>query len=621
MNNLKITIPEKKEILEFAVESEMYKKIPVDIYENNLDLKEYYYRYGYLCVFHYTWKNVDAEYKGVYLDSQYFTFSKKSHAPVENYMYLNQEAVEKYCLNNEELYQHAIKKADGIINYKKEAAAPCKEIARRHLFLDRNQNVDKQTIQECMKIVKMLYPNIYGTVEEYFNGNNWINGYSFILRNDIFDELAEWVFNILNVLSRKYSGKTSSILLNVNLEQIGYLLIESYLYFMMQTGKYNLKEANLVNFIHTSKEESICPAFSENNISILLVSSEYYMPYTVTCIWSIIENMSPYYNYDILVMQSSLSDESKKILKEMCENISNLEIRPVDLKRHLFKYKLNVSERITKDIFYRTIAPFVLTNYEKMVVLDTDLVVNRDIAKLYSTDLEEYCVAATRDIVIAGFLNGANKTEQEYYFNECVLSNPFDYINTGVMVQNYSKIREKYECQKFMKFFQEKVYHVQEQDCMNLLLDGEIKFIDIRWNVNSYNYSRKKYTIENAPRERYLEYLEARKNPYIMHWPGSVKPWDTPDVDMARYFWKYARKAPLYEVVLLRLIKGEIGKAIQKHEKEIEKVQTVAAYTDSVDESSEDIKKLNVRLFPYNSRRRNFISKIYHRYIIKSGKW
>lgn len=619
MNNLKIIIAEDNINGDYDVDSWIYEKCPVNIYENHKELGAYYYRYGYLSVFHYAWKEIKSEYKGIYLNSQYFTFSEKSHRPVENFMYLNQEAVEKYYLDKETFYTDVLRDFDGIVGYREKTEETCVDRPRNHLFLKRNQKIDMEAAKICLKIIKTLYPDMHCYVEEYLNGNEILNGYSLILREDIFDNMAEWTFSILNVMSRELSFYTSNILINVDLEQAGYLLIEAYLYYLQKIKKYHLKEANLVKFFHMEKEEIIYPAFRKNNIPVLMVSSEYYMPYTVTCIYSVIQNMSAHYNYDILVMQSSLSDESKKILEEMCENIPNLQIRPVDLKRHLFKYQLSVNERITKDIFYRTIAPFVLTEYDKMVVLDTDLVVNRDIADLFHTDLKNYSVAAARDIVILGFLNGANTTEQQYYFNECVLSNPYDYVNTGVMVQNYARMREKYDCQEFMNFFQKKTYHVQEQDCMNLLLDGDIKFIDIGWNVNSYNYPRKKYTIEHAPLQRYLEYLEARKKPYIMHWPGSVKPWNIPDVDMARYFWKYARNAPLYEVVLSRMneakTKEGICSVIKKGEREKEELMIELENVREV--AILEKKKLNVRLFPYNSKRRNFLSRLYHKYLKK----
>lgn len=327
------------------------------------------------------------------------------------------------------------------------------------------------------------------------------------------------------------------------------------------------------------QKEELYPAFTENNISILMVSSNEYLPYCVVCITSIMENAKEDYNYDILVMQSTLSIGSIEILKSIERNYRNCSIRCVDLKEYLEEFKsVPTEQRITKDIYYRTIAPFVLENYKKMIVIDIDLVVNADLSELYNLDIEDYMAAAVRDIVICGFLNGANKIEEKYYFEECKLSNPYNYINTGIMLQNYNKIRECYTIKKFIEVFSRKKYHIQEQDSMNLLFDGNVKFLNIEWNVNPYNYQVKKKWIAAAPVEMYKEYTIARNNPKIVHWAGSIKPWNVVELDMAQYFWKYARKSIMYEILLSRLIKftvdnrnnkNTVYKKIKKHIKNI----------------------------------------------------
>lgn len=564
MDQIKIVVADSNQLKKEKILSDIYVYLNIDEYNFEESSLESHFKYGFLKCLFYAWKEVDAEHKGVYLGNEFFTFSEKCHNDKEKNLFLDSSSIEKYRLDSKSLMRSMVSERDGIVSCPEKMNEPVKSRIRNHIWSLEKRKIDEEVLNSCIEAVKTLYPNEGEFIEEYINGMEYYSGYSFILRSALFDKLAEYVFSVLRVLSNKYVTETSSIVKNNSIEEVGYLLIEAYLYKLMKEQKSCLIEANTIEFLNVSEEEEIYPAFEENNVSILIVSSEYYMPYATTCINSIIENMSEEYNYDILVMQSSLSDESKQILFEMHEHIPNLSIRCVDLKRNLTKFNLSVNERITKDIFYRTVAPFVLKQYSKMVVLDTDLVVNKDIAELYNTDLEGYSVGATRDLVILGFLNGDNLNERKYYLEECVLSNPYNYINTGVMVQDYTSIREKYECDSFMSYFQEQCFHVQEQDCMNKLLDGDIKFIDIHWNVNGYNYSRKKFSIEKSPQAYYLEYLEARKNPWIMHWPGTVKPWTKPDVDMARIFWKYARTSPMYEIILMRIYEGKIADAVKK---------------------------------------------------------
>ena len=46
------------------------------------------------------------------------------------------------------------------------------------------------------------------------------------------------------------------------------------------------------------------------------------------------------------------------------------------------------------------------------------------------------------------------------------------------------------------------------------------------------------------------DFLEARKNPYIIHYCSPRKPWNMPSVEYSQIFWHYARKTPFYEEIV-----------------------------------------------------------------------
>lgn len=59
--------------------------------------------------------------------------------------------------------------------------------------------------------------------------------------------------------------------------------------------------------------------------------------------------------------------------------------------------------------------------------------------------------------------------------------------------------------------------------------------------------------------EKYTEYFSARKNPYIVHYAGKIKPWNNPEVDLAEIWWKYAKFSPFYEEVIYKKINSIIN--------------------------------------------------------------
>ena len=63
-------------------------------------------------------------------------------------------------------------------------------------------------------------------------------------------------------------------------------------------------------------------------------------------------------------------------------------------------------ERFPFVVYYSLFAPFILENFKKIIVMDSDMMVCKDIALLFYTDLEEKSVAAVQDILIQGSYRG-----------------------------------------------------------------------------------------------------------------------------------------------------------------------------------------------------------------------
>ena len=54
--------------------------------------------------------------------------------------------------------------------------------------------------------------------------------------------------------------------------------------------------------------------------------------------------------------------------------------------------------------------------------------------------------------------------------------------------------------------------------------------------------------------------MNARKDPFIVHYAGPTKPWDDPECDFAHYYWRYARTTPFYEVTASRKTQAELSR-------------------------------------------------------------
>lgn len=108
-----------------------------------------------------------------------------------------------------------------------------------------------------------------------------------------------------------------------------------------------------------------------------------------------------------------------------------------------------------------------------------------------------------------------------------------------------------------LKVAVERNWNYMDQDILNHVYQKKIKYLNQSWNCvmdwREPNASRMAI-LKDAPFALYNEYLEARKNPKIVHYAGYQKPWNVPACDFAEYFWKYARQTVFYEEILKRFV-------------------------------------------------------------------
>ncbi len=187
---------------------------------------------------------------------------------------------------------------------------------------------------------------------------------------------------------------------------------------------------------------------------------------------------------------------------------------------------------------------------QKVVYLDTDIIVRRDIAQLYDTQLGDCLIAAAVDADFAGQCNGANMDTAHYCAKVLKLSSPSAYVQAGVIVFHISEMRKKISVKKLMRMAEHRNYMYSDQDILNIVCQGRIKLLDMAWNVMADSGRGRADVIRQAPRSILQDYERARKDPYIIHYCGSAKPWKYPGGDFAEEFWEAARQTPYYEQLL-----------------------------------------------------------------------
>ena len=293
-------------------------------------------------------------------------------------------------------------------------------------------------------------------------------------------------------------------------------------------------------------------------ITIVLSSDNNYAPYLGVCIQSLISNTSKSNLYNIHILDGGISDANKEKIMQL--QIKNAKIFFIDMKSYIQNYTLSIFHtnlHFSIATYYRFFLPTIFPKLDKVIYLDCDTVVLKDIAELYKKDITNYYLAATRDIEIIRAGARLEKKYLDYFYNTLNLKDHTQYFQAGCMLLNLNKMRQEHLTEKLInKLIEIKTPKFVDQCILNSVCQGHICFLDQNWNYTWHLPFIDLQYKDIIPEPYNKWYTEAQKNPYIIHFTGmGMKPWLNPSLEKAEYFWQYARQTPFYEEILYKNLK------------------------------------------------------------------
>lgn len=285
-----------------------------------------------------------------------------------------------------------------------------------------------------------------------------------------------------------------------------------------------------------------------DDVVAVFACNERFVPYLSVALQSIIENASPNRHYDIIVLTRDITPASMLALTRQAD-VPNVFVGFLDVDAALGDLQLPHHGHFRPETYFRLLAPSLLANVDKAIYLDSDLVVNADIAELYDIDVTGYLLGATLDADTVGQSHGYDLTVRPYLARELGLSDPDSYFQAGVLLMNLDEFRRQTTPQQLLGISTERMWRWLDQDVLNKIVDGKYRKIHMRWNyLYDWEYMRRSHIVIHAPAYVQAEYDEARRNPCIVHYAGpDNRPWLYPQCDFAGLFWRYARHSPYLE--------------------------------------------------------------------------
>ena len=152
---------------------------------------------------------------------------------------------------------------------------------------------------------------------------------------------------------------------------------------------------------------------------------------------------------------------------------ANARITFFDVWRMVKGYDLDTNnEHISIETYYRFLVQDVLSAYNKVLYLDSDLVVEGDVAELFDTELGDNLVAATRDVDYLANLNLPDGDRLRYTRGVLKLKDPYDYFQAGVLVLNTKAMRALHTVPEWLKVSQRTDFIYNDQDILNSECEG-----------------------------------------------------------------------------------------------------------------------------------------------------
>lgn len=276
-----------------------------------------------------------------------------------------------------------------------------------------------------------------------------------------------------------------------------------------------------------------------DSIQVAFSVDENYAQHLCVAIMSLLQNINPDVSVKITVIGDRLSPESVSRLKQIA-NGNKVSIVFPDVDFDLWD-DWKVIYHYSRAMYGRLLIPEMIDG-DKVLYLDCDILIKSDISDLWKLNISGHYAGAVVDPALSGI--------DEYFMppGEHVMPSGEPYFNSGILLLNLKKCREDNLMQRVSSFISQNSarLHFPDQDALNVVMQGAWYPLHPRWNLQSVIF---KMCYRDTQRRVLPEdFIEAVKNPAIVHYTDAVKPWHYECLwPYVEEYYNYLAKSPWYE--------------------------------------------------------------------------
>lgn len=262
-------------------------------------------------------------------------------------------------------------------------------------------------------------------------------------------------------------------------------------------------------------------------IPIFFACDENFVKYMIVTLRSVMDHASRDFEYRVYVLNTGISRERQESVEAMADE--DFSVLFIDVTSYLksMKDKLPLRDYYSMTTYYRLFIAEMYPEYDKVIYLDSDVIVLGDISEFYGYDLQGYYVGAVKDQLVQQ-LDVFGR-----YVEQVVGVDRDQYFNAGVLLMNCQALRDTDFLARFVELINTYTFIVaQDQDYLNVICKDKVRWLPVSWNIEA---SSKLSVSED-------EIL-------LIHFNMTAKPWKYEDCVLGEHFWEYAKKTSVYEEI------------------------------------------------------------------------
>jgi len=511
--------------------------------------------FGELTAAYWAWKNAaqlgNPEYIGLVRQQRLFNFRKDLPGSRSNWLFDDFSSASRYrfgwdddCIRNFcRCYDAIVDKPRQIDKHDIVAAARTDGLYTPALARSVRRLPDHPTLYQyglalghkadldlALRIIKNIHPGMAQAVDWVMGGKTAYSIEAFIMKRRHFEEFCRQLFGILAKMAEDLvqtdAGKQDLP------ARTSAFVAERFLEVYLEHGRLSasspliVKECQVLSANPRTIDDCSLPPQERpprDRVAVALATDDGYAEQTGVAVTSILMNCDRNTHCHIHILDAGLSAENKRRFEQLKR------IRPCDIS---FRTTAELANQYDFDgyvrkgalpwataaSFHRLLLPSLLPEVDRVLYLDGDTIVRKDLAPLFRTELDGNYVGMASDVYAR-----ANLIPHEPYFR-AHLGVGEEYFNAGVTLFDLAGMRRDGIEKALLDYLAAHgPFKFIDQDLLNAALKGKIRRLDQTWNMTQGCWN---FDSAALPRREVNHIVQCRADPAIVHYAGDAKPWN-----------------------------------------------------------------------------------------------